>query len=210
MRIVDEEGADALSMRALAQRLDSGTATLYRHFANRAELIAHVVDHMFGEADLNAEELTAMSWPQACRTIVHTMFDALSRHRNVAPLLVEQIPVGPNAMAQRERCIAVLLDNGFPPHLAARSYATLARYVLGFAIQLNGSRATGQPDDTQLSATFGDLDPSLFPATVTVAGSLPVRLEEEFAFGLDLILSGLDRLRDSDPRQRNSSGRVTR
>ena len=40
MQIIDEEGADALSMRSLAQRLDSGTATLYRHFPNRAALIA--------------------------------------------------------------------------------------------------------------------------------------------------------------------------
>src|SRR2546430_1768414 len=48
LRIVDEQGADALSMRSLAQALDSGTATLYRHFANRAELIAQVVDRVFG------------------------------------------------------------------------------------------------------------------------------------------------------------------
>src|SRR5262249_48193524 len=129
---------------------------------------------------------------------------ALSRHRNAAPLLIEQVPIGPNAMAHRELGIAILLDNGFPPHLAARAYATLARYVLGFAIQLNTPNATGQPDDAQLSAAFRSLDRSRFPATVAVADSLPVPLEDEFAFGLELILEGLRKLRDSDRQRRNT------
>ena len=46
LEIVDEQGADALSMRSLAQRLGSGTATLYRHFASRSELVSMVVDRM--------------------------------------------------------------------------------------------------------------------------------------------------------------------
>jgi hypothetical protein len=107
-------------------------------------------------------------------------------------------------MTLRERSIAILLDNGFSPHLAARAYATLARYVLGFAIQLNAPGITGQGDDVQLSATFRDLDRSLFPATVAVADSLPVPLEDEFAFGLELILNGLGQLRDSDRERRNT------
>jgi AcrR family transcriptional regulator len=210
LQIVDEEGADALSMRALAQRLDSGTATLYRHFAGRAELIAHVVDRVFGEAEFNTEEFGAMSWQQALQAIARTMFGALSRHKNVAPLLVGQIPIGPNAMALRERCIAVLLDSGFPPQLAARAYATLSRYVLGFAIQFSAQAAAGQPDDARQSAIFRSSDPSLFPATVAVAGSLPVPLGDEFAFGLDLLVNGLSQLSDSARPRRGASGEVAR
>jgi AcrR family transcriptional regulator len=196
LRIVDEEGADALSMRTLAQRLGSSTATLYRHFSGRAELAAHVVDHVFSEAPLDAERLAVMDWRQACRTAARAMFDTLSRHRNVAPLLIDQVPVGPNAMALRECCIAALLDGGFPPRLAALAYATLARQVLGFAIQVNGQRAEAAHEGG-LSARFGDLDPSLFPATAAVADSLPVPLDDEFAFALELILAGLGPLRDN-------------
>lgn len=190
VQIVDEQGADALSMRALAQALDSGTATLYRHFDNRGQVIAHVVDRVLGEVELNAEELSALDWQQACKSVARSMFDVLHRHRNVAPLLVGQAPVGPNALAQRERLIAILLDNGFPPQLAARSYATLARYVLGFAIQLTGD---SRPEDARLAGVFHRLDPELFPATVSVADHLPVPLADEFAFGLDLIVNGLAR-----------------
>ncbi len=176
-------------MRTLAQRLESGTATLYRHFGNRATLITHVVDRVFGEVDLDAASLAELDWDQACRTVARAMFEALGRHRRIAPLLMEQTPTGPNAMVLRERCLAILLDGGLPPHLAARAYATLARYVLGFAIQLAGSGDAAE--QTRASAHFHHVSPAEFPATLAVADSLPVPLEDEFAFGLDLIVNGL-------------------
>jgi AcrR family transcriptional regulator len=145
LQIVDEEGADALSMRTLAQRLGSGTATLYRHFDNRAALVAHVVDRMFGVLELNGDELLAMGWERALRTVAHTMSDALARHPNAARLLVEQIPLGPNAMALREHSVAVSLGSGFPPRVAAYAYATLARNVLGFAYRPTGTVTQDSP-----------------------------------------------------------------
>jgi hypothetical protein len=88
--------------------------------------------------------------------------------------------------------LSILLDNGFPPVVAAHAYATLARYVLGFAIQLSGSQAADQ--DAGKAAAFRELDPSRYPATVAVADDLPVPLEEEFAYGLQLIVAGLERI----------------
>jgi AcrR family transcriptional regulator len=196
LRIVDEDGADALSMRTLAQRLDSGTATLYRAVANRAELIAHVVDRVFGEVEFDAEVLRGADWQQACLLAGQATFDALSRHRGVAPLLVEQVPTGPNAMVHRERFLAMLLGNGFSGEAAARVYATIARYVLGFAVQLPGHGTAANPDSAAVSTLYRHLDPALFPATLAVADSLPTStLEEEFAFGLQLIVAGLAGLR---------------
>lgn len=189
LQIIDDEGADALSMRTLAQRLDSGTATLYRHFDGRADLIASVVDQVFGTVELDVARLSAMPWQEACNAAAHSMFDALRRHQNVTPLLAGDVPIGPNALAARERMIAFLLANGFPPALAARTYATLARYIVGFAIQLTSTR--GDVDDAGLSQVFHTLDPRQFPATVAVADSLPVPWEDEFAFGLELIVDGL-------------------
>jgi AcrR family transcriptional regulator len=194
VELVGEQGADALSMRSLAQRLQSGTATLYRHFSNRSELVAMVVDHILGEVDVDAEAVAALPWQQACTSYAQHMFDALSRHGNVASLLIEYTPMGPNALANRELCLSVLLDNGFPPAVAAHAYATLARYVLGFAIQLTGSAAVHGQQDAELSAAFHELDPTRYPATVAVADELPVPLEEEFRFGLQLIVAGLERL----------------
>jgi Tetracyclin repressor-like, C-terminal domain len=92
-------------------------------------------------------------------------------------------------MVAREKMIAFLLANGFPSALAARSHATLARYVLGFAIQLTDNDIG--LDDAALTQMFHDLDPAQFPATVAVADNLPVAWDEEFAFGLELIVDGL-------------------
>ena len=192
LQIVDEEGADALSMRTLAQRLNSGTATLYRHYANRAELVEQVVDRVLGEVRLDVDAFNRSSWQEACMTSAHATFGALLRHPNIASLLAEQVPVGSNAMVLRERLIAVLLANGFPPRLAALAYATLARHVVGFAIQLRGGGNVVQRDDSKVSATFRRLSRAEFPATLAVARFLPVPLEEEFAFGIKLVVTGLE------------------
>ncbi|HEY0225432.1 MAG TPA: TetR/AcrR family transcriptional regulator [Mycobacterium sp.] len=192
VELLDERGAEALSMRSLAQRLESGTATLYRHFSNRSELVSAVIDHILGEVDFDAQSVAGLTWQQVCTSHAQHMFDALSRHGNVASLLIDYTPMGPNALVNRELCLTVLLDNGFPPAVAAHAYATLARYVLGFAIQQSGAAGTQQ--DAELAAAFHDLDPSRYPATVAVAGDLPVPLEEEFEFGLQLIVAGLEQL----------------
>jgi AcrR family transcriptional regulator len=192
--LLDEQGAETLSMRSLAQRLESGTATLYRHFSNRSELVSMVIDHILGKVDLDADAVAALPWQQACTLFAQHMFDALRHHGNVASLLIEYTPMGPNALANRERCLSVFLDNGFSPAVAAHAYATLARYVLGFAIQLSGTAAVAGRQDAELSAAFHELDPSRYPATVAVADDLPVPLAEEFAFGLRLIVAGLERL----------------
>ncbi|MEV0672528.1 TetR/AcrR family transcriptional regulator [Mycobacterium sp. NPDC050441] len=195
--LLDEEGADALSMRNLAQRLDSGTATLYRHFTGRAQLVAQVIDSVLAEAHVDNEALEAMTWQQACEALAHSLFDVFRRHPHVAPLLVEKIPIGPNAMAQREQTIALLLKSGFAAPLAAQACATLARYVLGFATQLSppDSDPAGQDEIWQT------LDPQAFPATVSVADHLPVPLEQEFTFGLELLINGLNQVAHHDDKR---------
>src|SRR5690349_8342308 len=187
LQILDEEGSEVLSLRTLAQRLNSSTATLYRHFANRAELIADVIDSILGEVPLDAQDAPAAGWQQQCRQLSTSMFAALARHPNVAPLLAHHVPVRPHAMAHREACLRVLLDAGFPSAVAARSYATLARYVLGFSIQLDAD--TQSEAERQVAATFRTADPAVFPATVAAAEFLPVRPQDEFTFGLELILT---------------------
>jgi len=199
--ILDEEGADALSMRNLAQRLDSGTATLYRHFTGRADLVAQVVDGVLAEAHVDDEILAGKPWQQACETLAHSLFDAFRCHPHVAPLLIEQIPTGPNAMAQREQMIALLLESGFAPPLAAQACASVARFVLGFATQLSAPSSTADGDEV-----WHTLDPQTFPATASVADHLPVPLEKEFAFGLELIISGLGQVARPGDRRR-SKGR---
>jgi TetR/AcrR family transcriptional regulator, tetracycline repressor protein len=190
LHIVDEHGADALSMRSVAQQLNASTATLYRHFTNRAALVEAVIDAVLGMAVINSVDTAAMTWRKSCKALAHSMFDALNDHRNVAPLLIGYVPTGPNASARREACISLLLSAGFPPDIAARAYATLAHYILGFAMQLSADSGPAGAETHELKS----LDASEYPATEAVADFLPVPLHDEFAFGLDLLFDALGQL----------------
>lgn len=192
LAIVDGDGLDALSLRALAQRLGSGTATLYRHFEGRSELLAEVADRVLGEVRVDADVAAAANWEDASRELARTLFDVLGRHRNAAPLLAQRIPLGPNAMALRERALALLLGRGFSPELAVGAYTTISRHVLGFAMQLGESTASERDREAaDVSAQIHELDARRFPATAAVADLMPVPVEKEFEFGLDLIIEGL-------------------
>ena len=186
--IIDTHGAEGLTMRALATHLESGTTTLYRHFQNRAALIAAVTDRVLGKVNTAAPPGT---WQQVCKFLAQQLFDTLAAHPNLAPLLIEQPPTGPGRLAGREQFLAVLLRDGFTPDTAGRLYGTLSHYVLGFAVQL---RAHAEVTST---LDISGADPIRFPATakIVASGALPITIAQEFTFGLDLIL-GIDRLGD--------------
>lgn len=141
-----------------------------------------------------AGRVRAVDWQAACRRIATAAFEVLCRHEAAAPLLLDHVPTGPNAMALRELMLAVLLRDGFTPDVAARSSATLARFALGFAMQ---QRTPGPPTtgDRAAGTALRSVDPARYPAISAVAHLLPIDLADEFAFGLDLLVGGLAQLR---------------
>ena len=194
LEIVDEVGTD-FSMRLLADRLGSGTATLYRHLASKDELMAYVVDRILGEVDIetDADSLSTTTWQEATARGASAFYEVLKNHPNALPLLVAQVPVGPNALAHRERSVAVLLACGFPLDLAARAYTAVAHYVVGFTLQQHTQGAPGQEDAARLRDFYRALDAKSYPATVAAADELTsVPLSEEFRFGLQLVLDGIE------------------
>jgi AcrR family transcriptional regulator len=195
LEIVDEIGADAFSMRLLADRLGSGTATLYRHLAGKDELMAYVVDRILGEVDIetDADTVGEPTWQQTVAGGAGAFYEVLKSHPNALPLLVSQVPVGPNALRNRERIVAVLLAYGFPLDLAARAYTAVAHYVLGFVLQQHAPGARQREDAARLRDFYLALDANTYPATVAAADELTnVPLDEEFRFGLQLVLDGIE------------------
>lgn len=191
IEILDDEGADALSMRALATRLGSSTATLYRHVNSKDEILAHLTDRILGETHL--DETPYPTWQQACRAGARALYTTLTNHPNAIPQLAKQVPAGPNALYARERSIALLLAAGFPPKLAARGYTALAHFVIGFASQQPIDKTADPERARRLRAYYHSLDSQSFPATTTVADALPgATIDEEFEFGLNLIIDGLE------------------
>jgi AcrR family transcriptional regulator len=185
-------------MRLLADRLGSGTATLYRHFASKDELMVYVVDRVLGEVNIDTDDddRSSTTWQQATARGAGAFYEVLKRHPNALPLLVSQVPVGPNALRNRERSLAVLLACGFPPDLAARGYTAVAHYVVGFALQQHMPSAPRPEDAARLRDFYRALDAKRYPATVAAADELTsVPLNDEFRFGLRLVLDGIERAR---------------
>lgn len=191
--MVDEVGVEAFTLRLLADRLGSGTATLYRHADSKAEYLAYVVDKFLGEVPLDGKPPEQVSWQDVLNQIAEVLYRKLKAHPNLVPLLVSQVPVGPNALRIRELGLRVLLANGFPPRLAAQTYTTVAHYVIGFASQQHEAGAPESRESADLRRFYEKLDPTAFPATFAVAQHLPgTSADDEFHFGLKLIIDGLE------------------
>lgn len=201
LQIVDDGGAEALSMRSVAALLNSSTSTLYRHFPRRAVLIGTVIDRVLGEIDVDAENFRSLGWRQGCEKLSRGTFEAFRQHRQAALLLADHTPIGPNAAAVRERMLAVLMDGGFPVEVAAQSGAMLAHLILGFAIQLGGERDMSDADRTAFRKAVHGLDLTQFPATAAVkrARWRPTTIDEEFGFALERVLDGLSQFRGEAP-----------
>lgn len=192
VELVDEVGPDEFSMRLLAQRLRSSTATLYRHFTSKDEIFVHVVDQVLGEVPHHLPEMADKpTWQEQLIAIADALFQTLKEHPKVVSLLDNHVPVGPRGLAGREAAIGILLANGFSPQTAARAYTAVGHYVVGFAGQLRTEDTTGPAEEQDLGAFYRSLDPTRYPATVASAPFLPSSLDEEFRFGLQLIVDGL-------------------
>jgi len=134
--LVDELGVDGVNMRLLAQRLETGTATLYRHVSGKDELMVYVLDSRMGEI-VGAYDLPAArprSWREALERLASAYRGFLDAHPNLLPLLVGRLPVGPQALTIRERSLAALTEHGFSEALAARAFTTVLQYVIGSAV----------------------------------------------------------------------------
>lgn len=186
VQLVDQNGADALTIRGVAKALSSSTSTIYRHVKNRAELVALAVDRMLAEVSLpDIEDDDDLPWDVACSRITGAVFRTLSQHGRIAPLLIEEGPLGPSALALRDRTARALLRSGLGESSVALAVATLARLTLGFAMQEAAETvpSASRPADTQD-----------FPYLARVAPYMPTPLADEFNFALTVFIRGLTSL----------------
>src|SRR3954449_11370152 len=199
--LVDELGVDGVNMRLLAERLETGTATLYRHVTGKDELMVYVLDSRMGEIVGAYDALAARprTWREALERIAFAYRRFLVAHPNVLPLLVGRLPIGPHALSIRERSLAALTERGFSQELAARAFTTLLQYVVGSAMTQAGSPA---PDEAAaLRDYYRSLDAAAYPHVAAAAEALTrTPVEAGFVEGLEIMLDGIDRIRRRSAR----------
>ena len=204
LRLLDAEGVDALSMRKLAARLESGATSLYWHVANRDELIELVLDDMYGELDLPDPAIGATDWQAGARQFAHSVRDTVLRHHWAASVFDHLVSayMGPNMTAMTERLLALFEAAGFEIGEADRAVSVLSAYVLGTSMAEAGWHnwlaRKGLTMDEWMAAskavadeTVGDNE-RVREAVAGYEGKDPQEAtREEFEYGLDVVLAGL-------------------
>ncbi|MEU8246152.1 TetR/AcrR family transcriptional regulator [Nonomuraea sp. NPDC048916] len=202
LRILDADGLDGLSMRRVAQELDTGPASLYAHVANKEELLELIYDMVLGEIRL--PERDPSRWKDQLREYAREMHRVLTRHADVARAALANVPTGPNAVRLGEYVFGLLIEAGMAPRAASLAVDRLSLYISGDAYEASlhyaRMRAAGQSDTEayirdfvrQIDAYYRSLPPDRFPhITAHVDALTGEGGEARFEYGLDLILDGL-------------------
>ncbi|ONI80331.1 TetR family transcriptional regulator [Saccharothrix sp. ALI-22-I] len=202
VRLLDEEGLEALSMRALGTRLGAGATSLYRHVANKDELIELVVDEVYGE--MRVGDADPVGWRAVVAECAHSLRAMVLRHPWVASVLgqVGLAQLGPNLMARSEQLLALFRAAGFPPGEADQAMSTLIAYVIGMttseAAYLSLLARSGQTEQEWARSVRSTAEqsvrdhPRLRDEYAVRREDDPVKLREDnFTYGLDRVLDGL-------------------
>jgi AcrR family transcriptional regulator len=196
MAHADRLGLEELSMRKLAEVLHVAPMALYRHIANKDDLIDAMIDVVFTEIELPARD---GAWRTAMRQRAISVRDALERHRWAIGLMESRLHPGPANLRHHDAVLGNLRSAGFSVEMTAHAYSVLDSYIYGFALtKMNLPFENGRGDVPEIAKSM--LEP--FPANtypnlvefITEHAMKPgYHYGEEFEYGLDLILDGLER-----------------
>jgi AcrR family transcriptional regulator len=192
----DKGGLEALTMRTLAEMLGVAPMALYRHVANRNDLIDAMVDAIFLEVGVPSG---GGDWKTSMRKRAVAVRDALTRHPWAIGLMEARRTPGPANLRHHDAVLGRLRAAGFDVPMAAHAYSLLDSYIYGFA--LTKINLPFEP------ATAGDVAEAMlepfpvneYPNLVEFLGEHVLKpgydYGEEFEYGLELILDGLERAR---------------
>ncbi len=192
MALADEIGIEAFTIRKLAEALDTKPMTIYHHIPNKEAIIDGMVDRVFSEID---RPPTDLDWRSAIRHRCVSAREVLARHPWATPLMESRTNAGPETLGHHEAVLACLFNAGFSTAMVAHAYALLDNYVYGFALQESSLPATGGEEmEGMVEAMMSQLEP--YPHLKTFAIDHVMQpgydFKNEFHFGLDLILDGLE------------------
>ncbi|GAB94903.1 AcrR family transcriptional regulator [Kineosphaera limosa] len=203
MALADEEGFEALSMRALARRLGVGAMSLYTYVPGRDELFELMIDRAYAA---RTRSQASQGWRQR---YIHHAEQALAMYRR-HPWLVHanlwRLPPGPRVLTISDDLLAVGRDAHLPLGEAARVSELLESYIFGIArgeiADAAQASRTGESADEHWAARASVweryFDPARFPSLFATWNSgFYDRAHDDQAdlhFALDLILDSVERL----------------
>ena len=201
LALADEGGLESLTMRRLGQELGVEAMALYRHVANKGDLIDGLVDLVFAQVDLPS---AGPDWKRAMRRRAISLRDVLARHRWAIGLMESRANPGPAGMLHHDAVIGSLRAGGFTMELTAHAYSVLDGYIYGFALTTMNLPFETDDDVAEVAQTMLQPFPAgAYPNLVAFITDHAMKpgydYGDEFEYGLDLILDGLERARGGTP-----------
>ncbi|MFJ9722457.1 TetR/AcrR family transcriptional regulator [Streptomyces sp. NPDC101209] len=187
LAIADERGLDALSMRALAERVGVTPMALYRHVKDKSALLDALVGRLLA-ALLPSGAQRDEPWAERLRALARACRQVTQRHPWAAQLLFSRPAVTPDAVRAVDIIYTALLEAGVPEPEVPRLERLVSTFVIGFAASEAAGRFAPGPLDPR--GRRGQLPQSALPGHSTLAPwlDLPLDLGAEFEADLEDIL----------------------
>jgi AcrR family transcriptional regulator len=195
--VLDESGVAGLSMRRVAERLDTGAASLYAYVAGKDELLELVFDELIGAVPL--PEPDANRWREQLHQMLLDLRNILTAHRDAALAGLGRVATSPKALAASETLVGVLRAGGLSDRTVGLGIDQLILYVSASAFEdglFEQSGMTQQEIDDyfdDVHAFIASLPGDRFPVLTSLGDELTGHdADERFKFGLDVLIAGLE------------------
>ena len=191
LEIVDRDGLDALTMRALGRELGVDPMAVYHHLPNKAAILDGVVEAVLREVPLDAPP--GRPWTERLAVVARGYRDALRAHPNALPVVATRPDVTPTALRILDTALGILLDAGLDPADALRAVHAASCFVVGHALDESGLDVGEEISVADTAAAQEHLlESGDYPnlAAAALAGE-EIRADDTFETGLAALLSGL-------------------
>lgn len=197
--LADAGGIESLTMRRLAQELGVEAMTLYYYVANKDEILNGIADLIVGEIELPSPDA---DWKAAIRRTAMSAHEVLQRHPWAASLVLSSSGFSESRMRYMDWILGTLRGAGFSAETTDLAYHVLESHIMGFALWVAGMNLGSDEELAALAADFLKEFPRdrLPHLAEHIEQHMKPRGQDDpgaFAFGLDLILNGLERIRNA-------------
>ena len=208
IKVADASGIESLTMRRLAEELGAEAMSLYYYVASKEDLLDGIADAVVAEINdaVSAIDVPSAgpSWKTAVRQRVLSAREVLLRHRWAPRVLETRTRTSLAVLLYYDGLLRLMRDGGFSYDLIHHALHALGSRALGFSQEMFDP--SGGASDEQTAAALDGMAgqiPHLVGMLMEVAHDDPSSTlgwcddQTEFEFGLDLILDGLDKLRNT-------------
>jgi AcrR family transcriptional regulator len=194
LRIMDEEGLDAVTMRRVGRELGVEAMSLYNHVRDKEDVLDGIAEEVLGEFQFPGDD---GDWTESARLVAREFRRLLLAHPAVMTLLTEREKpfTNPDSLRLYEYVFELFRRAGLSTADAAQAFHVFGSYILGSVTMELGIMVGGPSDEAHEQAHHEMarmIETADLPRLREVMPLLvDCDLDQQFDFGLDLLIEGL-------------------